>query len=65
MDIALVSLGTKDMDTVLAMIMFAGVALAAAAVLFLLGRHQHRKRKARKHAKNLGKNHAPNHRKHH
>jgi membrane protein DedA with SNARE-associated domain len=54
-DIALVSLGTKNMDTVLAMIMFACVALAAAAVLFLLGRHHHRKRKARKHAKNDAK----------
>jgi uncharacterized membrane protein len=56
-DIALVSLGTKTMDTVLAMLMFAGVAVAAGALFFLFGRDQHRKRKARKHAKN----HAPNH----
>jgi hypothetical protein len=35
--------------------MFAGVAIAATAVVFLLGRHQHRKRKARK----AGKKHAP------
>jgi hypothetical protein len=52
MDAALFNLGTKDMDTVLAWIMFAGVALAAAAVCFLYGRHTHRKRKARKYAKN-------------
>ncbi len=59
MDIALVNLGTKSMDTVLAFFMFAGVALAAAALFFLFGRHQHRKRKARKHAKNHA-NHHPN-----
>ena len=51
MDIALVSLGTKSMDTVLAWIMFAGVGLAAGALFFLYGRHHHRKRKARKRAK--------------
>lgn len=50
MDIALISLGTKSLDSALAFVMFAGVALAAAAVLFLLGRHSHRKRKARKRA---------------
>lgn len=55
MDVALVSLGTKSMDTVLAMLMLAFVAVAAGALCFLFGRHQHRKRKARKHAKN----HAP------
>ena len=57
MDIALVSLGTKSMDTILAWIMFGGVAAAAAVLFFLYGRHQHRKRKARKAAKNHGKNH--------
>ena len=57
MDIALVNLGTKSLDTVLAMLMFAGVAVAAGALFFLFGRHQHRKRKARKLAKNHGKNH--------
>lgn len=51
MDLALVSLGTKSMDSVLAWIMFAGVALAAGALFFLYGRHHHRKRKARKRAK--------------
>ena len=66
MDIALVNLGTKSMDTVLAMLMFAFVAVAAGAVCFLLGRHQHRKRKARKHAKSHSptahpKNHSKNH----
>jgi membrane protein DedA with SNARE-associated domain len=58
MDAALVNLGTKSMDSVLAWVMFAGVAAAAAAVLFLLGRHGHRKRKARKQAKKLAKQHA-------
>ena len=48
MDIARISLGTKDLDTVLACLMLAGVALAAATVLFLLGRHHHGRRKARK-----------------
>ena len=55
MDIALVSLGTKSMDTILAMIMFIGVGLAAATVCFLYGRHHHRRRKARKQAKNHAK----------
>jgi hypothetical protein len=54
-DIALISLGTKSVDSILAFVMFAGVAIAATAVVFLLGRHQHRKRKARK----AGKKHAP------
>jgi hypothetical protein len=48
-DIALVSLGTKSIDTVLAVAMFTGVALAAAALCYLFGRDQHRKRKARRH----------------
>ncbi len=52
MDIALVNLGTKSIDSVLAFFMFAGVAFAAAALFFLFGRHQNRKRKARKLAKN-------------
>jgi hypothetical protein len=52
---ALVPFGAKSMDTLLAWIMFAGVAVAAAAVFFLLGRHGHRKRKARKQAKNQAK----------
>ena len=51
MDVALVSLGTKNLDSILAWIMFAGVALAAAAVFFLFGRHLRHKRKARKQAK--------------
>jgi hypothetical protein len=51
-DIALVSLGTKSIDSVLAFFMFAGVALAATALFFLFGRHQNRRRKARKLAKN-------------
>jgi hypothetical protein len=58
MGAALFNLGTKDMDTVLAWIMFAGVALAAATVFVLYGRHHHRKRRARKaagHGKNHGK----------
>lgn len=54
MDLALVPFGTKSVDTVLAIVMFAGTGLAAAALFFLMGRHQHRKRKARKQAE-----HAP------
>jgi hypothetical protein len=50
MGIARISLGTKSMDSILAFVMFAGVALTAAAVIFLLGRHHHHGRKARKHA---------------
>jgi hypothetical protein len=50
-DIALVSLGTKSVDSVLAVVMLAGTALAAAALFYLLGRHQQRKRKARKQAR--------------
>ena len=57
MDIALVSLGTKSLDSILAWIMFAGVAAAAAALFFLFGRHQNRKRKARRQAKNHANNH--------
>ena len=49
------------MDTLLAWFMFAGCALAAAVVIFLLGRHGHRRRKAHKHAANHPKNHAPHH----
>ena len=41
MDVALIGLGTKDVDSILAWIMFAGVALGAGLVLYLLGRHQH------------------------
>ena len=55
MDIALVSLGTKSMDTILAVIMFVGVGLAAATLCFLYGRHSHRNRKARKNAKSNAK----------
>lgn len=58
MDIALVSLGTKSVDSLLAWIMFAGVAVAATAVCFLLGRHQHQKHKARKHAKSRAHDHS-------
>ena len=58
MDVALIGLGTKDIDTVLAWIMFIGVAAGAATVLFLLGRHHHHKRKAKKRA------HAAKHAKH-
>jgi hypothetical protein len=47
-DLALVPLGTKSVDSVLAIIMFAFTGLAAATVFYLLGRHQHRQRKARK-----------------
>ena len=61
MDIALVSLGTKSMDSVLAWFMFAGVAVAAGTLFFLYGRHHHRKRKARKHAKNHHDDHVKNH----
>jgi hypothetical protein len=49
-DIALVQLGTKSVDSVLAAVMFIGTGLAAATLFFFMGRHQHRKRKARKHA---------------
>lgn len=55
MDVALIGLGTKDIDTVLAWIMFSGVALAAGLVLYLLGRHHHRRRKAKKHARRAGR----------
>jgi len=54
-DVALIGLGTKDIDTVLAWIMFSGVALAAGLVLYLLGRHHHRRRKAKKHARRAGR----------
>ncbi|MFI5345031.1 MAG: hypothetical protein ACHQ51_01535 [Elusimicrobiota bacterium] len=58
MDVALIGLGTKDIDTVLAWIMFTGVALAAGLVLYLLGRHHQRKRKAKK---NHAHKHPPQH----
>lgn len=48
MDVALISLGTKDLDRVLAWIMFALVGAAAAGVIFLWARHGRRRRKARK-----------------
>ena len=60
-DIALVGLGTKDVDTILAWIMFAGVALATGAVLYLLGRHNHRQHKAKK--ANHSHKHPPQHQK--
>lgn len=57
MDIALLGFGDKDVDTVLAWIMFAFVAVCASIVIFLLSRHAHQKRKARKHAKKHNGNH--------
>ncbi len=48
MDLALLPFGTKSLDSILAWIMLAGVALAAAAVVYLLGRHHYHKRKTRK-----------------
>lgn len=51
MDLALLPFGTKSLDSILAWIMLAGVAVAAAAVCFLLGRHHHHQRKARRKAK--------------
>ncbi|MDE2142825.1 MAG: hypothetical protein KGJ84_10470 [Elusimicrobia bacterium] len=48
MDVALAGWGAKDPETILAWIMFTGVALAAGLVVFLLVRHGHRGRKARK-----------------
>lgn len=50
MDIALIGFGAKDMDQVLAWIMLALVAAAAGGVIFLLCRHSHACRKAKKHA---------------
>jgi hypothetical protein len=60
-DVALIGLGTKDIDTILAWIMFTGVALAAGLVLYLLGRHHHHRRKAKKHAHSAAraKHHKP------
>lgn len=48
MGIALLGFGAKDMDQILAWIMFALVAVAASGVIFLLCRHSHSCRKARK-----------------
>ncbi|MDE2509545.1 MAG: hypothetical protein KGL74_00355 [Elusimicrobia bacterium] len=47
MNVALAGWGAKDPETILAWIMFTGVALAAGLVVFLLVRHGHRERKAR------------------
>lgn len=51
MNIALLGFGDKDLDRVLAWIMFALVGAAACGVIYLLGRHQHACRQARKRAK--------------
>jgi hypothetical protein len=48
-NIAIVGFGAKDLDSYLALAMFVLVGAAAAGVLFLLARHHHRCRKARKH----------------
>ena len=58
MDVALIGLGTKDMDAVMAWLMLAFCAAAAAGVVYLLCRHHHCQRKARRHP-----NH-PSHKKH-
>lgn len=50
MDIALLGFGAKDVNQILAWIMFALVAAAAGGVIFLLCRHSHACRKAKKHA---------------
>jgi hypothetical protein len=47
------------MDVILGWLMFAGVAVVAGVVFFLLGRHHHRTRKARKLAKQSAKPHNP------
>lgn len=57
MGIALLGFGAKDLDQILAWIMFALVAAAASGVIFLLCRHSHACRKARKHAKNSKPSH--------
>jgi hypothetical protein len=53
-DVALMGLGTKDLDRVLAWIMLAFCAAAAAGVIYLLCRHHNRERKARSHAAHRG-----------
>lgn len=50
MGIALLGFGSKDMDQLLAMVMFVLVAAAAGGVIVLLCRHSHSCRKAKKHA---------------
>lgn len=65
MDLALIQYGTKDVDTVLAWIMFAFVGIAASIVIFLLWRHNVQARKARRHKKNHGSHHRPNSNSHH
>lgn len=44
MDIARITFVAKDTDSVLATMMFAGVGVAAAVVIFLLARHYCQKR---------------------
>ena len=48
MYIQLIAREVKDMDSVLSLIMMVGVAVAACAVIYLLGRHHHHKRKAKR-----------------
>lgn len=51
MNIALVPQGVRDLDSVLAFLMLAGVVVATCAALYFLGRHHHRERKAKRHAR--------------
>lgn len=57
MNIALLPHDIRDINSVFAFLMMAGVVIAAVTVICLLGRHHHRGRKARKAEKSAQKNH--------
>lgn len=51
MNIVLVPREVRDLDSVLGFLMMTGVLAAACAVIYFLGRHHHRQRKAKKNAR--------------
>lgn len=61
MNIHLIPREVRDVDTVLAFIMMAAVAIAACAVIYLLGRHLHHKHKAPNNASHNAHGHKNGH----